>query len=236
MTCVWSLRDIDGFGIGSVDTSNTQLATTINYRDIAISTLYSYDKIFHSTEWNLPGMHESFCMPELCATELLSQSIQLTTKAHLLRNTGLQHNKNETQLKWIWLTFEVPVASDVLLAMSVVSGFTASWNKERKKLQNKFSLYNVHQSSMCTIRHWIFYPIIIHIKTLNWDSFANTDTGYRLGFVSWQEQDSFLFSTASRQALRPNQPPIQWLPGVLKRIKLVQLGWNPIGSTQHYGH
>jgi hypothetical protein len=47
-------------------------------------------------------------------------------KTHLLRNSGLQHNKNEIQLKGIWLTFEVPVASDVLLAISVVSRFTAS--------------------------------------------------------------------------------------------------------------
>jgi hypothetical protein len=47
-------------------------------------------------------------------------------KADQLRNRGLQYNKNETQLKGIQLTFEVPVASDVLLVMSVVSGFTAS--------------------------------------------------------------------------------------------------------------
>jgi hypothetical protein len=52
--------------------------------------------------------------------------MQPYTKAHLLRNTDLQYNKNETHLKGIRLTFEVAVASDVLLAMSVVSRFTAS--------------------------------------------------------------------------------------------------------------
>jgi hypothetical protein len=36
-----------------------------------------------------------------------------------------------------------------------------------------------------------------------------------LGFDSRRRLGIFLFTTASRTALRPTQPPIQWVPGVL---------------------
>jgi hypothetical protein len=42
--------------------------------------------------------------------------------------------------------------------------------------------------------------------------------GYGLddrGFESRQGMGIFLFTTASRPALRPIQPPIQWVPGAL---------------------
>jgi hypothetical protein len=35
------------------------------------------------------------------------------------------------------------------------------------------------------------------------------------GFKSWQGLGIFPFTTASRLALGPTQPPIQWVPGVL---------------------
>jgi hypothetical protein len=35
-----------------------------------------------------------------------------------------------------------------------------------------------------------------------------------LGFDSWRRLGIFLFTTASRTALGPTQPPIQWVPGV----------------------
>jgi hypothetical protein len=37
----------------------------------------------------------------------------------------------------------------------------------------------------------------------------------RPGFNSWQGQEIFLFSTVSRPALGPTQPPIQWVTGAL---------------------
>jgi hypothetical protein len=36
-----------------------------------------------------------------------------------------------------------------------------------------------------------------------------------LGFDSWRGLGFFLFTTASRPALGPIQPPIQWVPGAL---------------------
>jgi hypothetical protein len=40
------------------------------------------------------------------------------------------------------------------------------------------------------------------------------------GFGSRQGLGIFLFTTASRPALRPTQPPIQWIPGALSlRVK-----------------
>jgi hypothetical protein len=36
-----------------------------------------------------------------------------------------------------------------------------------------------------------------------------------LRFNSWQGLGIFLFTTASRTALEPTQPPIQWAPGAL---------------------
>jgi hypothetical protein len=36
-----------------------------------------------------------------------------------------------------------------------------------------------------------------------------------LGFDSQQVLETFLFTTASRTAPEPTQPPIQWVPGIL---------------------
>jgi hypothetical protein len=34
-----------------------------------------------------------------------------------------------------------------------------------------------------------------------------------LGFNAWPKQEIFLYSTVSRRALRPTQPPVQWVVG-----------------------
>jgi hypothetical protein len=49
-----------------------------------------------------------------------------------------------------------------------------------------------------------------------------------LGFDFWQGLGIFLFTTASRIALGPTQPPIQWVPGALS------LGVKQPGSEADY--
>jgi hypothetical protein len=47
-------------------------------------------------------------------------------------------------------------------------------------------------------------------------------TGLRAGrpeFNSRQGQEIFLYATASKPALGPTQPPIQWVPGALSEVK-----------------
>jgi hypothetical protein len=56
-----------------------------------------------------------------------------------------------------------------------------------------------------------------HTGPRNWWWFLWTrSTGWTigvLGFYSWRRLGIFLFTTASRTALGPTHPPIQWIPG-----------------------
>jgi hypothetical protein len=53
-----------------------------------------------------------------------------------------------------------------------------------------------------------------HISIINSDWLRAERSGVRI-FESRQGLGIFLFSTASRPALGPNQPPFQWVPGAL---------------------
>jgi hypothetical protein len=52
----------------------------------------------------------------------------------------------------------------------------------------------------------------------------------RSGFDSRQGEEIFLFSTASRPALGPTQPPIQWVPGGLS------VGVKRLGREADHSH
>jgi hypothetical protein len=63
--------------------------------------------------------------------------------------------------------------------------------------------------TMCTEFYFIYYYSSVSIR---WA------TGWMigvLGFYSQQGLGIYLFTTASRTALRPTQPPIQWVPGAI---------------------
>jgi hypothetical protein len=166
-------------------------------------------------------------MPELCVTELLFQRRhhpcirpqRCTCWETLAYNTTkVKHNWRESGLH---LKFLLPQMF-YLLCLWFQDSQPPETKREKKKqiCRANFhcTMYTKLLSYVSTIRHWTFYPIILGIKTLNWDSSVSTVTEYRLGrlgFVSWQKQESFLFSTVSRLVLRPKQPLIQRVPGAL---------------------
>jgi hypothetical protein len=69
---------------------------------------------------------------------------------------------------------------------------------------------------------------LIFMRFKSRDSSVGIALGYGwtigvLGFDSWQGLGIFLFTTASRTALEPTQPPIQWVTGTLS-LELKQRG------------
>jgi hypothetical protein len=70
----------------------------------------------------------------------------------------------------------------------------------------------------CCCPQICLYNIHLLISYLNRDSSVILALGYGLddrGFGSRQGLGTFLFTTASRPALGPIQPPVQWVPGAL---------------------
>jgi hypothetical protein len=56
-----------------------------------------------------------------------------------------------------------------------------------------------------------------------------------LGFNSWQGLGIFLFTTASRMALGPTQPPIQWAPGALSLGVKLTILLHPVPKSRMCG-
>jgi len=78
----------------------------------------------------------------------------------------------------------------------------------------------VVQQTAVNVYHTRFHPMQssklgIHLQTWGARILSCTALGYGLDdqrFKSWQGLGIFLFTTESRPALGPTQPPIQWVP------------------------
>jgi hypothetical protein len=82
--------------------------------------------------------------------------------------------------------------------------------------------YHIHKTlTLDSILSHQFHQIIFFWDTFDywsWDSVVGIVTGYGLdnwGVRVWTPVESRILSTLSRPALRPTQPPSQWVPGAL---------------------
>jgi hypothetical protein len=86
--------------------------------------------------------------------------------------------------------------------------------RKRRSVAGKFFAFFFARSTLC---YWLnLYCFLIQSR----DSSVGIALGYGwtigvLGFDSRRGLGIFLFTTASRTALGPTQPPIQWEPGAL---------------------
>jgi hypothetical protein len=93
------------------------------------------------------------------------------------------------------------------------------------KLNSGYSLYCWYKKKY---RKLVFHYFLAISKSYSF-IFSISTFNYIPGFDSRQEQEIFIFFTASRPAVGPTQAPIQWVQGVLSRE---QSGWN-VKLTTH---
>jgi hypothetical protein len=141
--------------------------------------------------------------------------MQPTMKAHLLRNTGLQQKWDTTKGNpaYIWSSCRLRCFT------CYVCGFKIhSLLKQRERENNWSCRSNCHRtmptkllSYICTIRHWTFHPIILYIRTVNWDSSVSTMPDYRTAgvrFLAEARQLSLLYSIQTGSESQPTSYPM----------------------------
>jgi hypothetical protein len=77
---------------------------------------------------------------------------------------------------------------------------------------------SVHQSFLLLFHYILFLPFKYGNYTGQLRRYSDGLWSGRSRFESLQEQEIFVYSTASRLALGPTQPPIKWVPSGVRRL------------------
>jgi hypothetical protein len=123
------------------------------------------------------------------------------------------------------------------------TGFQLSFNSQRRVINfvsclwKSYAMESVHILRIVSIYLHCLWGVCLkcqlqHFNYCSWIAqlYSSGFWAGLLGFSSWEGQEIFLFSTASRLALGTSQPPIQWVPGPLS------LGVKPPGREADHSH